>query len=190
MKNNNYTKSYPFNRIFSVPLSIYVYSCLSFPLKESLDKEQKIAGMTMITSQEGSIHFFSNELPMLKNNNLKKHYELLTCNLITNCYEILKEHNLLEFNEISEFLRHLRNAATHNKKFGVNKISSPVKWRNKEINTDLDGIFLFDFLEMGDVLLLIQDLEKDLNLEENWEKTELENPYVKAFVEYTEDNNL
>ena len=118
--------------------------------------------MTMKTSSGEDITTNLEELPYPSD---KDFIQISAQILINGCYEIFKENPLKEkvSSEVCEFFRHIRNASSHNGKFiFTEKANKKAVWRELIITKDLHGVDLFDFLAVGDVILLLQDIE-------NWE---------------------
>lgn len=61
-----------------------------------------------------------------------------------------------------QFLRHVRNAIAHNGRFNIRSIKRPAIFDNYEITQELHGTPLEDFLEAGDLLALLDHIERRL----------------------------
>ena len=89
--------------------------------------------------------------------------------LINTAYESVKE-RFKDQRPIFEYFRHVRNAASHGGTFTFwsDEPTKPAEWRGSRIDHKQTGranpLFgtscFFDFLEIGDVLLLLWDIEQ------------------------------
>lgn len=93
------------------------------------------------------------------------HFNQLTaCAVLSSAYEKILVSDLQNKSPIIEFLRHLRNASSHNRKFHF-KGSEPVRdasWNKLSISNDLHGKDIFNFIGIGDVILLLRDVQSYL----------------------------
>ena len=90
--------------------------------------------------------------------------ELFARMLINTAYESVKD-KLSKTNPTHEFFRHLRHAVSHGGKwkFLGKEPRFPAKWRGKEIIKDLEGGSIWSVdLRPGDILILLNDIESDL----------------------------
>lgn len=61
-----------------------------------------------------------------------------------------------------EFLRHVRNAVAHDNHFFIRKLPFPAHFDGYKITSELDGTPLWEFLQPGDLLALIDQIEATL----------------------------
>ena len=70
-----------------------------------------------------------------------------------------KTYKKIEREPIIQFYRHVRNACAHYGRFNFSSISSPAKWRDKEITAALIGKRVFpDFMNDGDIWFFLLDV--------------------------------
>lgn len=163
----------PFVKVFCSEKSIFFQNILHFilsthliPLREyssSFLSDKADYNVTLKTNFNDDITFKLNELPSPSS---KDFLQLSARILINGCYEILKESPLKEKvnSEVFEFFRHIRNASSHNGQF-IFKGSEPkakAKWRKFEITKTLNGTNLFDFIAIGDTVILLEDISEDI----------------------------
>lgn len=147
-----------FQNILHFLLSTHIIPLREYSLQYIPKKQAKI--VTLKTSFQEDISTYLEELPTPS---AKDFNQISARILINGCYEIFKESSLKErtSSEIAEFFRHIRNSASHKGKFTFKK-DEPKKiarWRELEITRNLNGSDLFDFMAIGDIVLLLQDID-------------------------------
>ncbi|MFA6256810.1 MAG: hypothetical protein WCT29_00690 [Candidatus Paceibacterota bacterium] len=147
-----------FQNILHFLLSTHIIPLREYSLQYVPKNQAKI--VTLKTSFGEDISTYLEELPTPSD---KDFNQISARILINGCYEIFKESSIKEItsSEVVEFFRHIRNASSHKGKF-IFKKDEPrkkAKWRELEITRDLNGSDLFDFIAIGDVILLLQDID-------------------------------
>jgi hypothetical protein len=165
-------KAYPIDGMFGEVLIYYIHCMHTIPMREYLEKISDPRGLKMVTLATNfneKLTFYLHELPFTDTDFIRASMRTF----LNTCYQILIDNNL-HTNKLPEieFLRHLRNAASHGGKFKLEKDEprKPANWRKIEITKALQGKELLGFISPGDVILLIQDIDSKLGNE--WETLE------------------
>lgn len=163
--NEDFDTHYSVDNIFAPQLTLYLHwmlVALNF-LEKGYSEHIWVSLMNTIGAPLTT--FYSDELPKIEWSEwteLRREIILIhTKWLLNNLYEKSKSIKPKDTSNIIEFLRHIRNAASHGWVFEIrpNSLKRVAKWRNKKITPALHWTDLFKFFSVGDIVYLIYDLE-------------------------------
>ncbi len=162
--------SYNLDGLFSQNILHFLLTSHLIPLREYATKyipSDTAKLFSLETSFDGVITTNLEELP---DPNAFEFISFSAAILINSTYEKVKKLNLKHSSPTLEFFRHIRNAASHDLVFKLNKAEPkrPAKWKTLVIDSNLNGKPLFDFIAIGDLIPILQDVEKDIHGKDNW----------------------